>query len=99
MVAGFHHPGTIWALRRLSEPRNVNEGFVNRPYGGVVEVKIDTEKPWEERMSKAMCSWDTDPYNQEDLLKGLDELKNRGSSLMPVDPEKVDQCKKLLNYL
>jgi len=99
MVAGFHHPGTIWALRRLSEPRNVNEGFVNRPYGGVVEVKIDTEEPWEERMSKAMCSWDTDPYSLEDLLKGLDGLNDRGSSLMPVDPEKVDQCKKLLNYL
>ncbi|HUS72177.1 MAG TPA: helix-turn-helix domain-containing protein [Sedimentisphaerales bacterium] len=99
MVAGFHHPGTIWALRSLSEPRNVNEGFVNRPYGGVVEVKIDTEKPWEERMRSAICSWDTDPYSQEDLLKGLDELKNRGSSLMPVDPEKVDQCRQLLNYL
>lgn len=99
IVAGFHHPGTIWALRRLSEPRNEKEGFIYRPYGGVLKIEIDTEEPWESRMSKAKCSWDTDSYNRDDLLKGLDELKNCGSSLMHIDYEEVEKCKRLLRCL
>lgn len=99
MVAGFHHPGTVWALRCLGEPRDEQHGFLEHPYGGVLEIKISPEIPWEKRMRKARCSWDTDPYDKDALLKGLDELKTRRLSLMQIDPAEVERCKQLLTYL
>jgi len=95
IVAGFHHPATVWALRWLSQ----KDKFVKRPYGGVVKVKIDTELPWEERMRKSECFWDTDEYTQETLIKGLERSKSGGSSFMHIDSEKIDQSKKLLRAL
>jgi transcriptional regulator with XRE-family HTH domain len=99
MVAGFHHPATVWALRCLGEPRSEENGFLKHPYGGIIKVEIDTELSWEERMRKAKCFWDTDEYDQKSLLEGLDRFKNYRSSLMHIEPEEVEKCKGLLMAL
>lgn len=95
-VAGFHHPGTVWALRCLGEPHNSEHGFLKHPFGGVLEIKISPEIEWEERMPKARCSWDTAPYNKEDLIRGMDELKSRRLSLLEIDSDELEKCKRLL---
>jgi transcriptional regulator with XRE-family HTH domain len=95
IVAGFHHPATVWALRQLSE----KEEFLKRPYGGVVKIKLNIERPWEERMCQAECLWDTDEYTQETLIDGLERLKVCGTSFLHVDPGEIEQSKKLLRAL
>lgn len=99
MVAGFHHPGTVWALRRLGDVRSDKRIFLKRPYGGVLEIKISPEYSWEDRMRHITCSWDTEEYDQQSLLDGLDELQRRESGLMQIDPAEVEQCKQLLRSL
>jgi hypothetical protein len=99
MVAGFHHPGTVSALRCLSKPYDKQLDFLDHPYGGVIEVKISLESAWEDRMHKVRCSWDTDGYTPKKLLEGLEAIRSSGWRLMEIDPTKIDQCIELLKSL
>jgi len=69
MAAGFHLPGTVYAVKQLSDP----SAFESHPLGGVVEVRMD-EADWLERIEKANAEWDIEPYTVDDMLRALDEL-------------------------
>jgi len=99
LVSGFHHPGTIWALRWLGGRRDRNKGFKQHPYGGVLQMQINTGLLWEDRMRYVKTEWETDPYDQEQLLSGLEKLKSCGSALMEVDTARVNHCIQMVKSL
>jgi transcriptional regulator with XRE-family HTH domain len=95
LVAGFHHPGTAWALRCLAQMEE-NVKFTDHPYGGVLEVSIDENMLWENRMRSVKPQWDTEAYDKDDLLKALEAVKSKKSALMPIKDEDADICGKLV---
>ncbi len=64
IVAGTGGPGTTEALRVLfDEP----EQFVDRPFGGVMEVRLPALENWASRFHPPTWSWVTSPYAPADL--------------------------------
>lgn len=69
MAAGFHLPGTVHAVKFLSDPSK----FVSHPLGGVVEVTM-SEATWWERIEKAEADWDTQGYQAKEIIPALESL-------------------------
>jgi transcriptional regulator with XRE-family HTH domain len=96
LVAGFHHPGTAVAVRWLGEASN----FEQHPYGGVVEISIDDNKPWAERTRRGTRGkWETAGYDREEVLAGLKETKQRRSALLSIESEDIDQVIRMIENL
>lgn len=67
MAAGFHLPGTIHAVKMLSEP----DRFANHPFGGVLEVKMNADAPWHEKIQRGEAQIETSSYSIDDMRKAL----------------------------
>jgi hypothetical protein len=70
MAAGFHLPGTVHAVKLLSDPGN----FQRFPLGGVLEVKMDVNAPWHERIDHASVAIDSEEYSLEDMRRVLERI-------------------------
>jgi len=92
LAAGFHHPGTIMAVRYLSEPAN----FSDRPLGGVLEVSIDTNLKWERRMRSIEAAWETPEYTFEAVLDGIERLPRLNSALVNTAGVDWSACARLV---
>jgi hypothetical protein len=62
-VAGVHAPGTAHCLRLLSE----HEAFVAHPFGGVLEIDINLNQGWSDRLYNATIDWQTSNYSEKDV--------------------------------
>ena len=110
MAAGIHHPGTAHAVRFLG--RDVRKDvFKNHPYGGVLRVVLDLDRPLPTRVSESTCSWEDEadkarqPSDDQKaaLLAGFDEIgrKLRENELrsLEMDPGQVANCLNLIEKL
>ena len=70
MVAGINGPGTAQALRMLGRPA----AFRDHPYGGVIEVTLQSMSDWPTRFEQASAVWETKPYSREQLKGNLVEI-------------------------
>ena len=89
LAAGFHLPGTVHAVRLLSEPTQ----FASHPFGGVVEITM-TEGRWYERIEKADAHWDTQDYAPEDVIRALEDHSEN-----PEWPLSLDEVTPLVQML
>ena len=71
LVAGIHAPGTDQALRVLA-----TDDFRERPFGGVIEAKINLQAGWIERLYRAGFDWQTKPYDIGVILANLANASN-----------------------
>lgn len=61
-AAGVHGIATAQSLRLLAEPKS----FENRPYGGVIEVQINTFGDWMDRFfDVTTVTWETSEYGPQ----------------------------------
>jgi hypothetical protein len=95
MVAGFHLLGTAWALRMLAKPQ---QNFVRHPFGGVIEVQIDTGLPFAKRFDLSRAEWDDENgYEVDDLRERLIEMKNeRFPPTLDITSQEIEES---LNFL
>jgi transcriptional regulator with XRE-family HTH domain len=70
LAAGIHAPGTDMAVRVLA-----SNDFKDHPLGGVIEVKLNLDAAWMERLSNATFDWQTRPYSVESLVDNLRQPK------------------------
>jgi hypothetical protein len=66
-------PGTAAALKLLATPN----AFDRHPLGGVFEVYISQEAPWEDRYDMLDPQWDTHPYTLDEYEENLKDLVRR----------------------
>jgi transcriptional regulator with XRE-family HTH domain len=74
MVAGLHGPATAAAVKLLAQ----KDAFKGRPLGGVFQVYIPIDAPWEERYHHLSPTWDTHEYSlsgYSDALTSFIEMK------------------------
>lgn len=90
MAAGFHLPGTVHAVKMLSEP----DRFANHPFGGVLEVKMNADAPWHEKIQRGEAKMETDPYSVDDLRKALAKISEH-----PEWPGIKDEATELINLV
>jgi hypothetical protein len=76
MAAGFHLPGTVHAVKLLSNP----ECFCKRPLGGIIKVRIDGGLPWHLRIEKSRVEFETPVY---DLAQAEEALRKLAESDEP----------------
>jgi transcriptional regulator with XRE-family HTH domain len=91
LVAGIHGPGTDRALYALA-----TENFRERPLGGVIEVRLNLDAGWIERLHTAAWAWQTDPYDiEKDILPRL-ENPEKQAVLSECAPEAIEHLKVFL---
>lgn len=70
LASGFHLPGTIHAVRFLSESGH----FAKHPLGGVLEVTLDTNLSWFRRIEMANSKWDNSAYTVPEMCEALESI-------------------------
>jgi hypothetical protein len=63
VAAGIHHPATAHALRRLGQTSRAEGVFERHPYGGLIRVTLETNRPFAERVEFADCAWEDESDN------------------------------------
>ena len=64
-VAGLHLPGTMAAMRVISDP----SFFYERPFGGILKMDIPDGDDWYEKLMLIEPEWFTPPYSKEDFFQ------------------------------
>ncbi len=85
MAAGIHHPATSHALRFLGKDCRDEGFFDEHPYGGVIRVKLDLNKPFPVRTIEAVCEWEDsadgsrnqNKNSKAGLLRELKSIENK----------------------
>lgn len=101
MVGGIHGPGTAHALRALAHSA---ESFRDHPFGGVIEVQIDTYKDWPARFEQGSYTWQTRNYTPQDLLSRLQQAheqipRQRSYAFSRIPEERLKECLALVKDL
>ena len=89
MAAGFHLPGTVHAVKLLSQPSK----FTAHPFGGVLEVRM-SEAVWHERIAKADAQWDTEDYQAGDMIPALKRVGEK-----PDWPMSAEEARRLIELV
>jgi hypothetical protein len=71
MAAGLHGPGTAAAVKLLS----TENAFVDHPLGGVFNVSVPSEAPWEQRYHHLKPKLETHPYKVETYEASINDPK------------------------
>lgn len=92
ICAGVHGPGTASAVRALAT--NAENLFANRPLGGVLEVRLNLDLAWSERIPKATISVQTQEYDSRAVLARMEKalaqpLSERGAAFKPWDQDSL----------
>jgi len=112
LAAGIHHPGTAHAVRMLGVDHR-KKAFEKHPYGGVLRVSLNLNKPRYRRVEDSKCMWEDDIVEDrrahEDqlriLLENLELFSSRRSELdeplmeVQVDKQHAEDCLHLLKSL
>src|SRR5205823_4897401 len=61
-------PGTAHAVRTLATDR---DELRKRPFGGIIEVRIDQSKDWPSRFEQSKVIWQTGPYTPDVLVNNM----------------------------
>lgn len=89
LAAGVHLPGTMQAIRFLTNP---DYHFRERPLGGVLSVSLLVHQ-WAERLIKVEHEWSTEPYNTpEGLIEKFSTIRKVGSRPPEMTDAVIDNC-------
>lgn len=99
MVAGIHGPGTAHALKALAE-----DDFHEHPFGGIIEVELDTVADWPSRFQQASWRWQTKGYSAGELLAQLNSILAQPDDTMPREYERltdteINDCIRFVEYI
>ena len=75
ICAGVHGSGTAAAVRTLAT--DAERFFRSRPFGGVLEVRTNTDLEWPERIPASTVRMQTQPYDVRAVLRHLDVASER----------------------
>lgn len=95
MAGGKHGPGTFHAIKALSPTDGLD--MSGHPFGGVIEVHMNTNEGWDTRVTNATPFWQTEPYEADTLVSKYDGLVDTNSSLLWNQPDQ--EADKTLGFL
>ncbi len=81
LAAGLHGPGTAIAVRALANAAQ----FAGYPAGGVLQVRLDMDSKWTEKIRDAQVNWQTKEYTYAEAIARLDRV-------LATDPWKRDEA-------
>lgn len=99
IVAGTHLPGTMGAMKLLSNPEN----FRQRPLGGIIRVYIPGSLPWPRRVVESRPYWDTPSYTITELDERWQTISKDNSTLdslrVSINEKQIEAVLKLMNLI
>jgi hypothetical protein len=100
LAAGFHMFGTAHAVRMLSE----HDRFKSHPFGGVIRVDMNLERPFAKRFDESTADWDPDSdYDKQKVINGLqlllEHMRDKRAGTVHIEPEEIEDCLQFVKTL